>query len=180
VHLDVLLVLISIDFLKKISVFLLHSEVCEPSLHASLLLVERDETVHKGRNSVVVTDLLLKSLTKWGLVDWRLHIFNVVHHEVFFIGGFVVVTAICASEAFVNRAVKPQDSVKATGNELLFALFCCGGLDEQVGVGKLKISLDWVLLDFGLIATQSLFKQLGLGVGAGEIAENPPVASLIL
>ena len=172
--------LISVDFLKEISVFLFNSEVCEPSLHAIFLLIERDETVHKGRNSVVVTDLLLKSLTKWGLVDWRLHIFNVVHHEVFFIGGFVVVTAVCTSEAFVNRAVKPQDSVKATCNELLFALFLCGGLDEQVGVSKLEISLDGILLDFRLVATQSLFEELGLGVGAGEIAENPPVASFVL
>jgi len=49
-----------------------------------------------------------------------------------------------------------------------------------MSISKLEISLDRVLLDLRLVTTQCLFKKLGLGVGAREIAENPPIARFIL
>jgi len=118
-------VLVSINFLQEVSVFFFHSEVCEPPLHAILLLVKSDEAVHKGGNSVVITDLLLQTFAKRSLVYWRLHVFNVVHYKVFFIGGFIIVTAVCTSKAFVNWAVVPQYSVKATSDKLFFTFFLC-------------------------------------------------------
>jgi hypothetical protein len=110
------------------------------------------------------------------LVDWGRHVFDVEHETVSV--GVIDITSVSATEALLDITFEPEHSIQTTGGELPRRLFRRSGLHQQVSILQLQVALDGLQLHIRLVTAQRLFEQFGLGVGAGEIDEDPTVILL--
>ena len=82
-------------------------------------------------------------------------------------------TAISSTLDFPGRTVKPDNSIETAFDEELGNRLLASRLDQKVGIFHLYVSLSCLKLQVGFVTTRRLFKELGLGVVAGEINEDP-------
>ena len=157
---------ISMDYLEKNSLFFFNSKHVKPPFQTRSCLVERNKTIRKNGNAVVVFTQRQQPFAERGLVGRWLVIEDVV---VVLRALLIESASIGPSQTLVDRGIEPDYSVETTLNQCIRWWLYRVWLNQQECLFCFYFSLDWLELFQGAEATESLFKQFCLGITAREV-----------